>query len=197
MEKNKSNNVEIWKDIPGYEGLYQVSNMGNVKSLERKVTKIDGSVTEYKSIILKSFTSGKGRLYVNLSCNGIQKKCQVHVLVALTFIGERPENYDVCHIDGNPRNCKLSNLKYDTRNQNGIDIYRYGKKAGPGKLTIKQVLEIRKLYKTGKYRQKDLAKIYKVSQSSIGHIINKKRFAWLNDDGTIAENDTAIKAYFA
>lgn len=197
MEKNNSNNVEIWKDIPGYEGLYQVSDLGNVKSLDRRVVKNDGRVTNYKSKMLKTFTTGKNRLYVNLTSKGKMKKYQVHVLVALAFIGERPEGYDVCHIDGNSLNCKLSNIKYDTRNQNGIDIYRYGKKAGPGKLTIEQVIEIRNLYSTGNYKQKELAKIFKVSQSSIWNIINRKRFAWLNDDGSITETSTAIKYYSA
>ncbi|WP_413475887.1 hypothetical protein, partial [Staphylococcus equorum] len=70
--------------------------------------------------------------------------------------------------------------------------YRYGRKASPGKLTIEQVLEIRKLYSTGIYRQLDLSKMFDVSQSSIGNIINRKRFDWLKDDGTIEESETKI-----
>lgn len=120
------------------------------------------------------------------------KKLQVHVLVALTFIGERPEGYDICHIDGDCLNNESSNLRYDTRNQNSIDYYRQGKKAPNGKLSIDEVLEIRKMYNTGDYTLQDIADKFSMSNSGISLIIRRKRFGWLNDDGTIDDSGTRV-----
>ena len=178
---NKVIQYEDWKEIKGYEGLYQVSNLGRIKSLKLN-----------KEKILTPHITGKNRLYINLRKEGKTKKLQVHVLVAEAFIGERPEGYDICHIDGDCLNNKLSNIRYDTRNQNSIDYYRQGKKAPNGKLSIEQVLEIRKLYNTGKYKQWELAEKFNVSNMNISLIVTRKTYSWLNDDGTIEESKTII-----
>ena len=183
MEKlnNKVIQYEDWKEIKGYEGLYQVSNLGRIKSLKLN-----------KEKILTPHITGKNRLYINLRKEGKTKKLQVHVLVAEAFIGERPEGYDICHIDGDCLNNKLSNIRYDTRNQNSIDYYRQGKKAPNGKLSIDEVLEIRRMYNTGNYTLQDIADKFSMSKAGISLIIRRKRFGWLNDDGTIEESKTII-----
>lgn len=183
MEKvnNKVIQYEDWKEIKGYEGLYQVSNLGRIKSLKLN-----------KEKILTPHITGKNRLYINLRKEGKAKKLQVHVLVAEAFIGERPEGYDICHIDGDCLNNKLSNIRYDTRNQNSIDYYRQGKKAPNGKLSIEQVLEIRRLYNTGNYTLKSIADKFSMSIGGISLIVKRKRFGWLNDDGTIENSKTKI-----
>lgn len=178
---NEVSQYEIWKDIHSYEGLYQASNLGRFKSLKFG-----------KEKILTPHVTGRNRLYVNLSKEGKMKKLQVHVLVALTFIGERPEGYDICHIDGDCLNNESSNLRYDTRNQNSIDYYRQGKKAPNGKLSIDEVLEIRKMYNTGDYTLQDIADKFSMSNSGISLIIRRKRFGWLNDDGTIDDSGTRV-----
>ena len=172
---------ESWKDIPGYEGIYQVSDLGRIKSLRTK-----------KEKILTPHNTGKNRFYINLRKDGKMKKLQVHVLVALAFIGERPEGYDVCHIDGDCLNNELSNIRYDTRNQNSIDYYRQGKKAPNGKLSIEEVLEIRRMYSTDNYTLQDIADKFNMSNVGISLIIRRKRFGWLNDDGTIDKSETRV-----
>ena len=82
--------LEIWKDIAGYEGLYQVSNMGQVKSLERKVKKWDGVRTVPEKILKQSLRGGY--LSVCLSKGGIYKHHTIHRLVATAFISN-PNNY--------------------------------------------------------------------------------------------------------
>ena len=185
-------NKEIWKDIKGYEGYYEVSDLGRVRSVDREVIHSNGKVVNYKGRILKQNNNRAGRKQVFLYKDGKATNQGVHILVALTFIGERPKGYDVCHIDGDCTNNKLSNIRFDTKSQNRIDYYRQGSKSGTGKLSIEQVLEIRRLYKTGEYTQVELAEKFNVSRNNIGYIITRKYFTWLNDDGTIEESQTAV-----
>ena len=185
-------NKEIWKDIKGYEGLYQVSNLGRVKSMDREVIYSNGRVVNYKGRILKQVNNRAGRKQVFLYKDGKATNQRVHILVAESFIGERPKDYDVCHIDGDYTNNKLSNIRYDTKSQNRIDYYRQGSKSGTGKLSIEQALEIRRLYATGDYKQRELAEMFGINRSSICAVVNRKSFTWLNDDGTIEESQTAV-----
>ncbi|MBM6630328.1 HNH endonuclease [Mammaliicoccus vitulinus] len=176
-----NNTNEEWKDVVGYEGLYEVSNMGNVRSIKFKEERI-----------LKQFVNTNGRLQVGLSKDGKKYNKYPHSLVAESFIGERPEGYDVCHLDGDYTNNKLTNIRYDTGSENQIDFYRQGKKSNTGKLSIEQVLEIRRLYATGKYTLKELAKEFNVSLMNISYIVNRKTFPWLNDDGSIDDSVTSV-----
>lgn len=177
---------EIWKDIPDYKGRYKVSNFGRVKSLGNNKTK--------KTKILKPlYVKAKKYPFFIFSVDGVRKEHRIHHLVASAFMGERPLNYHICHKDGNPLNNNLSNLRYDTASENNIDQYRYGKKNGAGKLTTEQVLEVRHMYRTGKYYQREIAEIFGLSRRCINDIVNKVSFKWLNDDGTIDESKTQTK----
>ena len=105
---------EIWKDVKGYEGLYQVSNLGNVKSLKRVVPhKMTGSRTIPEKI-LKLISDGSGYLYVSLSKDGKKKNPKVHRLVAESFI-PNPDNLpQVNHIDEDKSNNRVDNLEWVT-----------------------------------------------------------------------------------
>lgn len=183
---------ETWKEIPGFEGYYEVSDLGRVRSMDREVKCGYGRIRVSIGKILKPGTDVHGRLFVNLSKENKAKPIKIHRLVALAFIGERPTGYQVCHINGNSNDNRLINLKYDTRSENMNDMYRYGGKNGRGKLTIEQVLEIRRLFNTGKYYQKDLAKLFGVTQTQVSSIVLRKSYSYLNDDGTIDESQTAV-----
>ena len=104
---------EIWKDIKGYEGLYQISNTGKVKSLERLVpTKIKGTFQKIKEKIRKTTLTTAGYEYVVLSKNGKNKTLLVHRLVAETFL-DNPENKKcVNHKDENKSNNNVYNLEW-------------------------------------------------------------------------------------
>ena len=183
---------EVWKDIPGYEGLYQVSNLGNVKSLDRKVINSIGIERNLKGSILKFKYYKSGRPCVELYRNGKSKVYKPYYLVMLAFVGARPDDFVVTHKDGDFLNNKLENLSYDTQSQNQIDLYRQGKSTSTGKLSINEVLEIRKLYNTGNYTQKELATMFDISRGSISNIVVRRTFQWLNDDGTIQKSNTAV-----
>ena len=98
--------MEVFKDIPNYEGLYQVSNLGNVKSL-------------VKGIILKPYKSKK-YYSVSLSLNGVYKTKNIHQLVAYAFLSysNKPFGYVVDHIDNNPYNNRLENLQVISQREN-------------------------------------------------------------------------------
>ena len=84
-------NIEIWKDIENYEGLYQVSNLGRVRSLERDVYYQNGTFHHLKEKILVPNLDSKGYPFVQLYKNGKRKTIKTHRLVALAFI-PNPEN---------------------------------------------------------------------------------------------------------
>lgn len=97
-------NEEIWKPICGFEGLYEISNFGRIKSLNYNHTK--------KEKILSQIKNNKGYLYVDLYKNGKEKNCRVHRLVANAFI-ENPSNLPmVNHIDENKENNVVENLEW-------------------------------------------------------------------------------------
>lgn len=109
--------TEVWKDIKGYEGLYQVSNFGRVKSVARKI-QLKQYAKETTETIMKLDLNKRGYLYVHLCKNSKYKSYRVHRLVAEAFV-ENPEHKDqVNHIDRNVLNNKSSNLEWCTNVEN-------------------------------------------------------------------------------
>ena len=100
--------MEIWKDIPGYEGLYQVSNLGRVKSLCRK----SGEMTQHIK---------KGYCVVYLYKNKMTRTLSVHRLVASAFIPNPDNKPQIDHIDRNRTNNDTSNLRWATASENCIN----------------------------------------------------------------------------
>lgn len=108
---------EVWKDIPEYEGLYQVSNLGRVKSLLRYVLRRNGQTTRVNETILKQTLDTDGYPIVGL-CKNNRKTQTVHRLVAKAFI-PNPENKPcIDHIDGNRTNNNVDNLRWATVKEN-------------------------------------------------------------------------------
>ena len=119
---------ETWKDIKGYEGSYQVSDMGRIKSLERTVTRKNGRKQTIRERILKSDIIHNGYLRVRLyDSSGKIKRFLVHRLVCKAF-HENPENKPcVNHIDENKTNNKASNLEWCTVEENNNHGTHYAK----------------------------------------------------------------------
>lgn len=106
---------EIWRDIPDYEGHYQVSNLGRVRSLNRYINHKDHKV-QYVTGRLINYHKVRQYFQVRLSMNGTTKQYYIHRLVMLTFNGYSKLCVD--HIDGNTENNRLSNLRYVTYKEN-------------------------------------------------------------------------------
>lgn len=141
---------ELWKDIPGYEGRYQASNLGRIRSINHYVSGKSRYGKPFKRLV-RGRILRPGRYnkdgHVSVVLGHGTNGSPVHQLIALTFLGDRPKGYDVRHLDGNPQNNKLSNLAYGTRTQNILDVYNQGK--AWRKTTKEQAIKVRELLKTG------------------------------------------------
>jgi hypothetical protein len=177
---------EIWKDIEGYEGLYQVSNLGRIMSLGRTVYRSNGKVMcymTYKSHIMRLAPhkcNGCFQVQVGLYSEYTGKKDQtlffVSRLVAKAFFTNSLNYPDVIHLDGDSTNNKATNLKWGTMLKVMKRMKKNDQRGMPNrKLTDRQVLAIRKLYKAKwlDMEYTDIAKIYNVTSSCIGHIIRR------------------------
>lgn len=177
---------EKWKDISGYEGLYKVSNLGRVRSFVywRGTTKR----------ILKPTSKGRQgeqRLCVSLSKIGKKSKTmRIHRLVLESFISPCPLGMECRHLNGNPFDNKLSNLKWGTHSENVLDAVGHGTHVdnsgsnnGRSKLVDVDILKIRQLGKLGrngntgqKLSCREIAEIFNVDGKTIYNII--KNTAW-------------------
>jgi len=171
--------MEIWKDIPGYEGLYQVSNYGRVKSLERLVKNGKDRFYLKKETILKQSMTTTGYKMVNFSVNKKVKYFKVHRLVMAAFFGE--SQLIVNHMDGNPINNHISNLEYCTQAENLEHALNTGLRKSY-RIYEKEILDD---YKIGMSVNQIVDK-YKTSFKSINHLLDKnglkkrKRGSFLN-----------------
>lgn len=120
MQENTSEN-EIWKDVAGFEGLYEVSNFGNVRSVTRLITRSDGKTYLKKGKHLKPFLTNKGYEYVMLNdFNSKQHLKTVHRLVAQAFVDNQNNLPIVNHKDENKLNNAVSNLEWCTHAYNNV-----------------------------------------------------------------------------
>lgn len=123
--------VEQWKDVIGYEGYYQVSNLGRVRSVDRVVRGRQNSTKKLKGRILQSLPiNGYGYLIVNLYKNGTKRTDRVHQLVARAWIGPCPNGQQVRHGPNGKLDNSVFNLCYGTRSEDGLDKRRDGTHGG-------------------------------------------------------------------
>lgn len=117
--------TEQWKPALGWEGVYEVSDMGRVRSLDRTIDQRDGTSRFFPGQILKQ-TGMNGYRTVGLHFAGKERRRTVHSLVLEAFTCERPTGMQACHYDGDRANNKLSNLRWDTVEGNARDKLRHG-----------------------------------------------------------------------
>lgn len=176
------NMKENWKPIKGYEGLYEVSNFGRIRSLDR----IDSLGRIKKGQELKpNFDGRKNYLHVNLSKNGKKKSVQVHTLVANAFCNNPNKYNEINHIDECKTNNRAENLEWCTRSYNNsygtLKDSKLGEKNPQNKIDKSAALYIKRNYKPRdkKFGAIPLAKKYGISESHVCHIASSERWCWL------------------
>ncbi len=173
--------MEIWKDVVGYEGLYQVSCRGRVKSLERyAVHSVSGQVL-VRERILKQYLSKGHYPRVGLHRGGAAKTNSVHQLVCEAFIGPQPQGWHARHLNGDPNDNRAENLVYGEVKENYADSVLHGTNArgeicGNAKIKDGDVLKIRRLLADGNLTQNEIGNMFGVTQSNISYI--KLRKGW-------------------
>lgn len=125
--------TEMWVPITGYEGLYEVSSLGRVRSLDR-VVGTEKRPVRWKGRVLRPAPSDKaGHLSVTLSRNSNTRSFPVHTLVLLAFIGPRPPGMEACHGPDGTQDNRVQNLRWDTSSENNHDIVRQGRNKNSNK----------------------------------------------------------------
>lgn len=159
---------EIWRAIPGFEGLYEVSNLGQIRRTDTGALK-------------KIFQDpGSRRCGTLLWKNNKPKMMRVHRAVMLAFVGPPPKGMECCHNDGDASNNRLENLRWDTGSANQRDrVYHgtsnRGSRCAASKLSEADVLAIR----ADNRLQSDIAAEYGVAPNTISRIKSRKRWAHL------------------
>lgn len=179
---------EEWRPVVGYEGLYEVSNCGNVRSIDRTITYKDGKQYHKRGKMLHPSPKPPHNkyLYVNLS-NGKLKRCSVHRLVAMAFVNGYESGLHVDHLNGNTFDNRAENLEWVTQQENNkrameLGLFNHDKTTASLRTpeSRKHMSEVKskpvirddgKLYKSCSLAAEDAG----VTVSSLSHGIRKKR----------------------
>ena len=159
---NISTNSEVWKDVVGYEGLYKVSEYGEVLNIKR-------------NRIMKSHRHGKGYDRIGLTFLGSQRNHYVHRLVGNAFL-EPPEHIDqtqINHIDGNKNNNHYSNLEWVTASENMKHASKIGLLKTPNSIEEKDKEVMAYLYVRTRLSQDEIADVFGVSGATVSLAVKK------------------------
>lgn len=180
----ETSTMEEWRAIPGFEGLYEVSDYGRFRSPKKMSISVDkNGITRRRTLkpkMLRPIPTDNGYLQLILSKSGARAHWKSHNLVLLAFVGSRPEGHMGCHNNGNRRDNRLANLRYDTAEGNQGDRVHHGTsiqghRHPRAKLSVSDVLAIRSLRASGA-KHREIADIFGVSPETISGITN--RYTW-------------------
>lgn len=184
--KHSTNDRETWKPAIGYEGAYEVSSYGRVRSVRPP----DSNRRTPIGYIIKPRVN-KGYYSVWLWKGGKNKANRVHHLVLEAFCRSRPDGYQANHINGQKLDNRCSNLEWVTPSQNmqhairnGLYVPRRGEECGASRLNSWQVIEIRRLAATMPYAP--IAKRFGISESYVSELASGKKWAHLKDAALLA-----------
>lgn len=172
---------EVWKDIPGYEGLYQASNMGRVRSLPRVVDRGRWGAVDHPGGLKKPTKRRDGYYHLWLVRDGRRRDFTMHRLIARTFLSDSPHMEHVRHLNGHKWDNRAANLAYGTARENAEDQLRYcepGQNPRGWKLTASDVREIRERLARGETNCA-IRKDYGVTDVTISNIKLGRTYRWV------------------
>lgn len=163
---------EIWKDIKGYEGEYQISNRGRIKSI-RYIAKYNRFIEK----VMKPGDNGRGYLTTMIGRKGNVKTVKIHRLVAETFVPNPNDLSEVNHIDGNKQNNNVENLEWVSHQENMIHAHKTGLTKDESKLSRYEIDFMRKNYipRDSKFGIRAFARNTGLSSSHITRIIHGEK----------------------
>lgn len=188
--------MEVWKPVVGYEGRYEVSSTGRVRGLERHVrTGANGLRKTPGRVLAFDVTNGYAR--VTLQSCGVSRKYFAHSLVAASFIGPRPYDFQVRHLDGDRGNNNVLNLAYGTAKQNAADKVRHGRaqngvRHGCARLTEGDIAAIRCADVSALGARARLADRFRCTRANITRIRNGRTWKHLPIDIKTGHNKHAF-----
>ncbi len=161
---------ETWAQIKGFEGIYEVSTLGQIRSLDRPQRVRGNGISLQKGQTLKQWKQGS-YMYCDLRKPGIKQKARVHVVVLETFVCPRPNGMIACHNNGDPTDNRLCNLRWGTHDDNAKDkilhgTHQYGESCPKSKLTEAQAIAILESTKTNRETAKDFG----ICSATVSHI---------------------------
>ncbi len=172
------NTIEKWKDIPGYEGIYAISDTGMIRRVS-----LGANGASKPGKLLNPRPMKSGYLRVNLGKGGVITDCLIHRLVLITFIGQpEGDKNQVNHKNGDKSDNRLINLEWVSQSQNITHAYNeLGHKARgetnhTTHLTAADVLQIRAMAADG-LTHKVIAEQFNITRRSVGRIVNRERWA--------------------
>ena len=176
---------EIWKDIPGFDAYYQVSNHGRVRSHQQS-----GPHPRYPNFtrtvlqkLMKLKVATNGYMMINLTVDKVQTTHCVHKLVCAAFFGPRPYKIVINHKDGVKANNILINLEYVTYSENSKHAFSMGLTHSNRRrcnclLSDDQVRDMRRLYSEGT-KMTDIAKRFNYNHQWVRGVVNGKKYKWV------------------
>lgn len=159
---------EEWRDVVGFAGHYQISNLGNVRSVDRVVVDGRGRTRQLQGRPLRARVDHDGYLMVGLSVCGVRWTRTIHDLVAAAFHGERPDGHEIHHINRQRWDNRATNLRYKPEHLH-ITEHFTGEANPNSKLTAARIEEIRTLLANG-YSQRRVARQMQVNQSTVSRV---------------------------
>lgn len=178
------NEIEEWRPVRGFDGMYEVSNLGGVRSLPRYCSR---GVRPVPGRILSRSTVTGGYLAAPLTREGKCSTRLIHQLVLEAFVGPRPPGMEACHGNGKRDDNRLANLRWDTKAGNHADRYLHGtsnqgSRHGNTELSEDNVREMRAAVQAGVH-VRDIAATHGLTVSGTRKIINGE--SWAHADGKV------------
>jgi len=170
--------LEYWKPIKGYEDFYQVSNLGDIKSLFRLI-KTGENKRSVGERLLKQNTNRYGYKMVSLSKDSVLKTVSVHRLVGIAFVDNTQNKSEINHIDGNKSNNEIHNLEWCTKSENnkhslklGLRVTKKGIEHYNSRFKEEDIINIR----NSNLSESNLSNLYNVNRATIGKIKRFERY---------------------